>query len=251
MAMKQTVLVLTTLLFLSCSLSAQEAHHDTTFKNTVRINVTPVLITGQLGSFTMGYERVLGKHQTISANIGHLQLPTLITTKDGSPVKWISNLRNTGFIGSLDYRFYFKRNRYAVPDGLYWGPFVTYYYFDNKAGVELFKNDVAQGSAEVQTYLSALMVGVQLGYQFVLGKRWTIDLILLGPGVGFYDLQMGIDADAQLEGDPEYLQGVYDALVSVFPGAEKLFDEQRIDAKGTSSFNGAGFRYVFQVGFRF
>ncbi len=249
--MKQTVLVLSTLFFLSCNLMAQEAHHDTTFKNTVRINVTPILITGQLGSFTVGYERVLNNRQSISANIGHLQLPTLITTPDGSPVEWISNLRNTGFIASLDYRFYFKRNRYAVPDGLYWGPFITYYYFDNKARLELFKNDVAQGSADVQTYLSALMVGVQLGYQFVLGKRWTIDLILLGPGVGFYDLQMGIDADAQLEGDPEYLQGVYDALLSIFPGAERLFEEQIINESGSTSFNGAGFRYVFQVGFRF
>jgi hypothetical protein len=199
----------------------------------------------------MGYERVLNKRQSISANIGHLQLPTLITTKEGSPVEWISNLRNTGFVGSLDYRFYFKRNRYAIPDGLYWGPFMTYYYFDNKAAIELFKNDVAQGSAEVQTYLSALMVGVQLGYQFVLGDHWTIDLILLGPGIGFYDLQLGIDADAQLEGDPEYLQGVYDALVSIFPGAERLFEEQVIKENGSSSFNGAGFRYVVQVGFRF
>lgn len=249
--MKRIYILLLIIFVCPVFLQAQQAHHDTTYKNTVRINVTPILVTSRLGSFTMGYERILNNRQSISANIGHLQLPTLITTKEGNPVEWISNLRNTGFVGSLDYRFYFKRNRYAIPDGLYWGPFITYYYFDNKGAIELFKNDVAQGRAEVQTYVSALMIGAQLGYQFVLGKRWTIDLILLGPGIGFYDLQMGIDSDAQLEGDPEYLQGVYDALVSIFPGADRLFDEQVIKQSGSSSFNGAGFRYVFQVGFRF
>ena len=199
----------------------------------------------------MGYERVIKTRQSISFNLGHLQMPTLITTKQGSPVKWISNLRNTGFVGSLDYRFYFKRNRYTAPDGLYWGPYITYYYFDNKARLELFQNDLAQGSADVQTYLSAAMVGLQIGYQFVIGKRWTIDLIMFGPGMGFYNLNMTLKANSQLEGDPEYLQGVYDALLSLFPGIDRLFEEQKVNVSGASSFNGAGFRYVFQVGFRF
>lgn len=235
---------------MSIMVFGQEAHHDTTHKNTIRINITPMLLTGP-GSFTMGYERVLGKRQTISANLGHLQLPALITTKEGSPVEWVNSVRNTGMIASLDYRFYFSRNKYAVPDGLYWGPYTTFYYIDNAADINLFEDEVLSGGARVQTYASMIMVGLQLGYQFVLWDRWTLDFIVAGPAVGFYDLNMTIQADGEISGDEEYLQGVYDAIVSLFPGAATLFEEQEISTTGSTSFNSLGYRYLIQIGFRF
>ena len=239
-------------LLLSAALRAQhDAHHDSTMKNTVRINITPMLVTGRLASFTAGYERVITPHQSISANIGHLELPPVITTAAGNPVQWVSSLRNTGFIVSADYRFYFKRNRYAIPDGLYWGPYAAYYYFDKKARAELYLNGQLQATADIQTYFSMATLGLELGYQFVLGKRWTLDLILIGPGVGFYDLNFIIDADANLQGNPEYYQGIYDALISIFPAIGQLFERQEFDTKGAKSFNGLGYRMVIQVGFRF
>jgi len=245
------VAIIFVLFALVSTANAQADRRDSTLKNTVRINLTPWLVTGNWGSATLGYERVLWRRQTVSINLGHLQLPPIVTTKQGSPVEWINNLHNSGFTASLDYRFYFKRNKYAAPDGLYWGPYMTYYYFDNKAGLALYKNNVAQGNGTVQTYVNMTMVGAQLGYQFILGKHWTIDLIMFGPGVGFYSAQFNLDAEGGLEGDPEYLQGVYDALISLFPAAEQLFEEQQVDVKGRKSFNGAGFRTVIQVGYRF
>lgn len=224
---------------------------DTALHNIVRINITPLVVTSKLGSISVGYERVLRQHQSISANIGHWQLPTIITTEEGDPVHWIANLHNSGFLASVDYRFYFKRNRYTAPDGLYWGPYSTYYYLDNKARVDLFENQVAQGEAEVQTYVNMFIVGAQLGYQFVLGKRWTVDLILFGPGFGFYNLKVNLKSKGELIADADYLQGVYDALVAIFPAVEQLFDEQTIQAKGATSFNGLGYRMAVQVGFRF
>ena len=241
----------TTCLIFGFGVLAQEAHHDTTMKNTVRINITPMLLTGP-ASFTAGYERVLWKRQTISANLGHLQLPAIITTPEGSPVEWVSSVRNTGLIASLDYRFYFSRNKYAVPDGLYWGPYATFYYIDNAAEINLFENDLFEGGARVQTYASMFMVGVQLGYQFVLWKRWTLDFILAGPAVGMYNLEMTIKAQGDINEDNEdYLQGVYDAIVSLFPGAATLFEEQKISSSGSTRFNSIGYRYLIQIGFRF
>jgi hypothetical protein len=248
---KAIALILFFIVFLSHTQAQKKVHHDTTFKNTVRINITPVLVTGQIGNLALGYERVVKRRQTFSVNVGYLQLPVLITTGSGNPVQWLGDLNNSGFLASADYRFYFSRNKYAEPDGLYWGPYITNYYFDKKARAELFKNDVAEASADVQTYLNMTMAGLQLGYQFVIWNRWTIDLILFGPGVGFYDLSMRINAGASVSGDEEYLQGVYDALVSLFPAMEQLFDEQEIKESGATRFNGLGYRFVFQIGFRF
>lgn len=249
--MKKLLFIIATFGLLVPGLHAQKFVPDTSHKNTIRINLTPILVTSRLGSFTVGYERVIKPRQSVSANVGHLQLPPVITTNEGDPVKWINNLRNTGFVAAVDYRFYFKRNRYTAPDGLYWGPYAAYYYFDNKARVELVKNNVVEASANLQTYLSMATVGVQLGYQFVLGKRWTIDMILIGPGIGFYSLDIKIDADGQITGDEGYYQGVYDALVSIFPAIEQLFEQQDISARGAKSFNGLGYRMVLQVGYRF
>lgn len=251
MVMKKLLILLIALGFILPTVSAQKLKPDSTLKNTVRLNVTPIFITTRLASFSMGYERVITPHQTISTNLGYLELPTLITTSEGDPVKWISNLRNSGFLASLDYRFYIKRNRYTAPDGLYWGPYMVFYYLDHKSRAELFDNDIAQGAVSIQTYASILNAGLQLGYQFVLGKRWTVDMILFGPGFGYYDLTLLIDADAQLKVDGEDYQAVYDKLVSVFPAIQQLFEEQKFNTRGTQSFSGLGYRFVVQVGFRF
>ena len=46
-------------------------------KNTIRINLTNPMIFGD-GCFMVGYERTIGKHQSISANIGRFSLPRLV-----------------------------------------------------------------------------------------------------------------------------------------------------------------------------
>ena len=159
-------------------------------------------------------------------------------------------MRNSGFLASADYRFYFSRNKYAIPDGLYWGPYATYYYFDYGSEVNVFKTDVISGDGRIQSYLNMVMVGVQMGYQFVLWDRFTVDFILIGPAVGFYNAQLHLGGDISVE-DEEYMQGVWDALVSIFPGMDQLIGEGALETNGSFRHNGLGFRYVIQIGYRF
>lgn len=246
--------LLSALFFIACTLSAvaqKLTPQPEAYKNTVRINVTPILVTGSVNSFTLGYERVLKPHLSISANIGHLQLPRIINTKTNAPIQFTKSKENTGFLASADLRFYFKRNRYTAPDGLYWGPYFTYYKFLNESNLNLKENNSVKGTGVLSTDLGIAMAGVQLGYQFVLGKHWTIDFIFMGPGVGFYDASLRLETDVQIDENAEYVQGAYDALVAIFPGAATLLQDREIAKKGSTSFTSAGFRYVLQVGFRF
>lgn len=238
-------------MFSQAQTKAQEVYPDTALKNSIRLNLTPLLVTSSAESATLGYERIIGNQQSFSINLGHLSLPALVTTEDGSPVEWISNLRNTGFIASADYRFYFKRNRYFAPDGLYWGPYAAYYYIDKASRINLIENEAIQGTAVVQTYFNMFNVGLQLGYQFVFWDRWTLDLVLLGPGMGFYSGQVSLDPDVQLSDDKEYLQGVFDALKEIYPGAATLIQDQEINSKGDFNFRALGYRMVVQFGYRF
>lgn len=228
----------------------EEAHHDTTYRNTIRLNLTPLVING-LGNYVVGYERVLGPRRSFSVNTGRLALPDLIPITDSSSYQWKNVNHNRGFSFAADYRMYFtKRNRFAIPDGLYWGPFATYYYFDNNTTI-LLGPESAAAEAELQTNIHMVMVGVELGYQLVFHDRWTVDLILAGPAVGFYNLDMTLAADANIDPENPYVQGAYDALLGMFPGLGKLLDDDELRTNGNGSTWGGGFRYVFQVGYRF
>ena len=248
--MKKTLLFFIVLI---CSLRiyAQESHRDSTLKNTIRVNITPILVTSTIKSFTMGYERVIKPHFSVSANLGHLQLPTIISLPSSAPIEWRKSRRNTGFLFSTDLRFYFKRNRYTAPDGLYWGPYASYYKFINKADIHIKDNNVLEGDATLTTNFGILMLGAQMGYQFVLGKHWTIDLIFIGPGVGFYNASIKLDGDISADKDSEYIKELYDAIVDRFPGANTLLQNHEIRESGSKRFTSLGFRYLVQIGFRF
>ncbi|HRH69673.1 MAG TPA: hypothetical protein PLB89_09225 [Flavobacteriales bacterium] len=224
----------------------QEPHHDTTFKNTVRFNLTPLVLSGS-GNYVVGYERILGPKRSFSVNTGLLALPELLPVSDSASYEWKGTNHNRGFSFAADYRMYFtKRNRFAIPDGLYWGPYITYYYFDNNTSI-LTRNG---HEAQLQSYVNMLMVGAELGYQVVIHDRWTVDLILAGPALGWYRLDMTLSSNVELGGSGEY-EDLYDALSGMFPLLNKLITDDELRVDGSGSTWGAGFRYVFQVGYRF
>jgi hypothetical protein len=243
--MPRTILLI--LAFASFGLHAQEAHHDTTFKNTIRFNLTPLVING-LGNYVVGYERVVNPRRSFSVNTGVLALAELAPVSDSAAYDWKNVNHNRGFSFAADYRFYFtKRNRFAIPDGLYWGPFTTFYNFDNNTSILTPNGD----EARLQTNVNMLMVGVQLGYQIVFKDRWTVDLILAGPAVGWYNLDMTLSSDIDIHNSSDYYQTAYDALSRMFPVLTTLVVDDELRLNGRGSTWGGGFRYVFQVGYRF
>ena len=224
---------------------------DQDLKNTIRLNLTPLLVTSRVQSATIGYERGLKDHQSISVNVGHLSVPSLISTSEDSPVEWVNSNKNSGLILSADYRFYFKRNRYLAPDGLYWGPYAALYTLNNSSQINLRDNGMIQGTAGLDANFSMLHAGIQLGYQFVFWKRWTLDLVLFGPGMGIYSGKLNLDPDIQITGDEEYLQGAFDAIKNLYPAVGSLIENKSLEANGEFSFRSVGYRMAVQIGYRF
>src|SRR5689334_4988017 len=74
-------------------------------KNIIRYNLSGALLFGPDKYIVLGYERALGKHQSISVNFGTTALPqmTSITTDSFSLKK---DVKNAGYNFSVDYRFY-------------------------------------------------------------------------------------------------------------------------------------------------
>lgn len=214
------------------------------WRNTIKWNMTPMLLFGAK-NIVFSYERLLNDDQSFSINAGYISLPEF--GNDSTVIlRNIERTNSSGFTFSGDYRFYLKRNKYAAPDGIYWGPFFNFYHYNTDFSADYYESGVYQATGELQTQINVAYVGVQLGYQFIIADRYSVDLILFGPAFGMYNASFSATGDIVPQGE---LQNVIDFLKNQYPVIRDLANTGNADGTGTSW--GAGFRYALKVGYRF
>lgn len=219
------------------------------FKNTIHFNITNPMIFGNK-SIIFGYERVLKNNRSFSINIGQTGFPTL-NIIDSEELQANTILSERGFHISGDYRFYLsKLNKYSAPRGVYVGPYYGYNSFD-KGHDWTMNTDTFQGKVNSELGLTINTVGLELGYQFVFWKRLSVDMILLGPGVGFYRWDLSLDTNLSAEDSALFFEKLNAALEEKFPGYEGTLREGDMQKKGAKSTTSLGYRYMIQIGYRF
>jgi hypothetical protein len=234
---------------LSAQTSDSQAKPEREFKNTIHFNITNPMIFGNK-SIIFGYERILKNNQSFSINIGQTGFPTL-NIIDSEELKANTILSERGFHISGDYRFYLsKLNKYSAPRGVYVGPYYGYNSFDKGHNWTL-KTDTYDGNVNSELGLTINTVGVELGYQFVFWKRFSVDMILLGPGVGFYKWDLSLDTNLSPEDSALFFDKLNAALEEKFPGYEGTLGEGDFQKKGAKSTTSLGYRYMIQLGYRF
>ena len=227
--------------------SVNQIHH---YKNVIRYNLSGALIFGFDKYIVFGYERVIKKNQTISVNIGGVKLPTLITINTDS-FSLNRDRKTGGMNASVDYRFYLgKENKYPAPRGAYIGPFYSYNKFtrDNQW---LRKNSGGSSFLNSTSALKVNTVGFQFGYQFILWKRLSLDLVLVGPGLGFYSYKAKFDSNISAGDKEQLLEGLKQLLVQKFPGMNYVFADKEFNANGVLTISAVGYRYIMHIGFVF
>lgn len=219
------------------------------FKNSIKLNITSRIIYDN--SFQLSYERVIKKNQSINIFGGYNELPVNVNLNLAN-----AELKDTksksGYSLGIDYRFYLsKENKYDAPHGVYLAPFVSYYHFQTNRVLSYTNEENVTSSTDMQTRVNFFNIGGELGYQFVLGKRWTIDAVVFGPAITSYYFNAKLASDIPGLDTNEALQAAIDALKEKFPKLNDLTGDQGINKKGTEAFWGIGFRYNISVGFRF
>lgn len=219
-------------------------------KNVIRWNLTPMLLWSNK-NVNISYERVLKPYRSFSVNAGYFELPSL--TKglldslniQRSQKKW-------GLSVSGDYRFYFhKRNRRMAPDGLYWGVYGSYHHYQFQNDIVVLNSPEIEGVLNFGAKLNIFSGGVELGYQFIIRERLSIDLVFMGPSLSVYSTNMTLGGDIDYDKESEYLQAIYDILSSTIPGFNQLVKDQTVSSSGTNFSMGFGLRYLIQIGYRF
>ncbi|MCU0404820.1 MAG: hypothetical protein MUE99_09775 [Chitinophagaceae bacterium] len=219
-------------------------------KNTAYINISHPAIFGSK-TFIVGYERVLSKHRSFTINFGSITLPKLAPGNGNDSVSVIRNSGDNGFHLGADYRFYLKgENKYEAPRGVYLGP---YYAYNNFSKSNTWKLNTSDFDGEVNTKLGLGIhtIGVQMGYQFVFWKRVALDLILLGPGMGFYNIKGDINTTLSAEDESLLFEQINNFLGERIPGYNLVIDEGEFQRKGNVQTSTLGYRFMINVGFRF
>ena len=220
-------------------------------KNVIRYNLTPNIFG--FSSAIFGYERVVKSHQSFSINAGYLSIGKS-GKKENEDYKLTSTKSSSGFSFAADYRFYLKKeNKNPAPSGVYLAPYFLHYTLDHSVGIKSLDDNATNPETIVDSKININSLGLELGYQFNIKNRFTIDLILIGPSYSAYKAKMDVvggvvPPDGELD---ETLEALRDILFAKYPWLETLIDEGEVDIKGNRTHWGMGFRYVLQIGYRF
>lgn len=218
-------------------------------KNSIMITVSnPALISTKFQ--TIGYERILPNNQSFTVNVGIFSIPEFGGDLADS-LGLNTDYKDKGFHFSTDYRFYLKKeNKYAAPRGVYLAPYYTYnrlsrensWNFENEGVVEKVYTDLT---------LNIHTIGAELGYQFIFWDRVALDLILIGPGFGFYNLKAEVGTNMDPIKESEFFDKMNQILADKIPGYDKVIGAGDFSKKGTYNAKSVGFRYLIRVGYRF
>lgn len=219
------------------------------FKNVIKLNPTPMMLWNKK-NVTFSYERVVNPKQSYTIGLGYLVFNNLINDTILNTFK-INTGEKSGLNFSLEYRFYMtKRNSRPIPDGLFLAPFFSMYLYQFNNDIDLV-NDPEADFAKLSGGFYAFNFGGALGYQFVLWKRMTIDLVMIGPAITYYGGQVNIKGDIDLGQIQEINEELYNKIMEKYPNADGVLIDKTFKKNGRVDILSVGYRYLLQIGFLF
>lgn len=253
--MRNTRIYALLVLLLTAGLCLAQQPADTTEqshprKNVIRYNLSGGLLFGFDKYIVFGFERVLAPNRSISVNLGRASLPKLVSISTDS-FQVNKDAERKGQNISIDYRFYLgKENKYSAPRGVYIGPYYSYNHYTTETRWD-YKNSSASNYVNADSKFNIHTVGFEVGYQFILWDRLAIDLIMVGPGLGFYNYEADLEGNLTAEAKEQIFSGLEQLLSQKFPGMNYVFSDDQIDANGVMRTNSIGYRYIIHIGYNF
>jgi len=243
--MKQFILFVWICLSISPAI-AQEATPQSERKNTIKLDLTSHLWYSN--AYGISYERITKPNQSFAISIGYQEFPR--TGRLGQNIAVKEDRDKYGYKFGGEYRFYLKKeNKYSAPRGLYIGPYFTRHSFTNERILEV-DNDGTPAEVNLRSKLAIFNLGFQLGYQFVLNNRWTIDIVFAGPSFSNYRYTLALEGNDLIDKDDIQNEIILD-LIDRFPLLDEVISDSEATASGKLDTWAYGYRYQLQVGYHF
>ena len=163
----------------------------------------------------------------------------------------ITDRQKQGINAAIEYRFYLtKRNTSPIPDGLYIAPYISFYGYSFSNGFDVVGTE-EPAFARLTGNFYSLNAGGELGYQFVLWKRFTIDLVLVGPATSYYGGMIHIKGELNGQNIKDINEDLYNKIKAKYPMIDKVLLDKTFKKDGKIDLLSVGYRYFFQIGFHF
>lgn len=218
-------------------------------KNVIKFNPTPMFLWSTK-NLTFSYERIINSRQSASVMVGYLEFPALFQDTIGNLLN-ITSRHKSGINLAAEYRFYLtKLNSRPIPSGVYIAPYASYYGYQFRNDVDIL-NTTIDSSGQVRGKFYVFNLGVELGYQFVLWKRLTLDFVLMGPSLSYYGGELDISGNLNFEQIKELNEDLYNKLLEKYPMIGDYVVNKSFKQDGKLDLFSFGFRYLVQIGFHF
>ncbi len=218
------------------------------YKNSIKLNVSSQIIYEN--TFIMGFERVFKNHQALNISGGYVEFP--LSLKLPETIELNSHRKKSGYTLEADWRFYLqKENRNAPPHGVYLAPFITLHHFKNDRDGVYTDSLGNQKNAKINSSIEFFTIGGQLGYQFVIKRRFVIDAVLLGPAITNYRFKVKSEGNLSQADREDIAEKIIEALREKLPLLDELAAKGEVSGSGVERFWSVGFRYNISIGYRF
>jgi hypothetical protein len=174
-------------------------------------NVVKLGISGVgYGDFALSYERLITPKSAINLTVGYLN-PNVSIIGFSNSFPFSEGLEivglNSGFHTSVDYKFYVGKKQ--APRGIYIAPYLRY--FNYNMGLN---DTIDKVVFNVDTKISSIGAGFELGYHWVVYDRISIDWYFIGIGAEYMMPKLVYTTD-----DPDFdYQSIQQNVRDVFKG---------------------------------
>ncbi len=232
------------ILFAGLTVHGQELDETKRTKNEIGIELSDFIDA----AIQLKYERLLGEHISVGVGVGYKGDGGIIGLSglDTDQIK-TGDISYSGLKIIPEVRYYLNKTGQIGMDGFYFGAYLKYSNFQSDlVGTYIDSADesfVIEFDADI--YITS--IGFMVGYKLPVSKKFSIDFLIAGPGVGFYKFKIENKKDLP----DEFYEDLNKALdqYSLFDLLDGDFRFESTNEK--TDFNRLSFRYGISLGYSF
>ena len=218
--------------------------------NVIKFNPTPMLLFEEIRNVTFSYERLVKKNQSVTCQLGYLVIPQVLNDTLFNSLL-INKDSRKGINLAFDYRIYpFSRNRRPAPDGMYFGGYLSCIGTSSEIQGSLM-DAPEDDNILFNTRMNMVNLGFELGYQFIFGKKFSIDLLMFGPSITGYSGNLEITGNLNSDVGDQIDEELAAKLKEHFPALGYLFSDEDATFSTSKIVISSWFRYSVQFGYHF
>lgn len=156
----------------------------------------------------------------------------------------------TGSSATFDLHYYIKPCDPTLLEGFYVGAYFKYARYKTNIDFSYTSTADVISNYESDASMREFGVGIKLGYQILIKKRFSVDFLFFGPRFSRYKFQYELNdtpPDAFFDDLSEYVNDVIDR----FGGNYKVNIERKGDGKANAKFSFVNMRFGLALGYTF